>query len=173
MIKYYLMLIPNFDLVWLPVFKVVVAIFLGGLIGLERELAAKPAGLRTHMLVAGASSLLVILGEIMIKQYAADTALTGAIRADPIRIIEAIITGISFLGAGTIIFRGQRESVEGLTTAASILFAAAIGITVALHRYFLAIILTIFVILILLVLGYIERFIRKFRRPFHEEKSNE
>ncbi|HKK45838.1 MAG TPA: MgtC/SapB family protein [Balneolaceae bacterium] len=163
----------DYDLVWLPVLKVIIAIFLGGLIGLERELASKPAGLRTHMLVAGASALLVILGDIMIKQYAGNTALTGATRADPIRIIEAIITGISFLGAGTIIFRGHRESVEGLTTAASILFAAAIGITVALHRYFLALIITLVVIVILFWLGYIERFIRKYRRPFQKEEPDE
>jgi len=165
------MLSLNYNLVWIPVLKVIFAIILGGLIGLERELAAKPAGLRTHMLVAGASALLVILGDIMIHQYA-QASLTGATRADPIRIIESIVTGISFLGAGTIIFRNREESVEGLTTAASILFAAAIGITVALHRYFLAAILTVVVILILFGLGYIERFIRKFRRPF-EEKSNE
>jgi len=162
----------DYNMIWLPVIKVIIAIFLGGLIGLERELAAKPAGLRTHMLVAGASALLVILGDVMINQYA-DTALTGATRADPIRIIESIVTGISFLGAGTIIFRNRKESVEGLTTAASILFAAGIGITVALHRYILASILTIVVIVILFWLGYVERFIRKYRRPFHEERTDE
>ena len=162
----------DYNLIWLPVMKVVIAIFLGGLIGLERELAAKPAGLRTHMLVAGASALLVILGDVMINQYA-DAALSGATRADPIRIIESIVTGISFLGAGTIIFRNRKESVEGLTTAASILFAAGIGITVALHRYILALILTIVVIVILFWLGYVERFIRRYRRPFYEEKTDQ
>ncbi len=145
----------EFDTQAIAVLKVFGAALLGGLIGLERELAAKPAGLRTHMLVTGVASLLVVLGDFMI-QYYGSSPFVNAIQADPIRIMEAIITGISFLGAGTIIFRSGKESVEGLTTAASILFAAAIGITVALNQFFLALILTIGVLLILFVLGFIE-----------------
>lgn len=161
----------EFDLVWVPIIKVVFAMFLGGLMGLERELAKKPAGLRTHMLVAGASSLLVVLGDIMITNYGGST-FGEVIRADPIRIMEAIITGISFLGAGTIIFRNQDETVEGLTTAASILFAAAIGITVALHRYVLAGVLTIIAIVILFGLGYIEGFIKRLRQRLYDDNPN-
>jgi len=115
------MISMEFDPVWIPIIKVVFAMFLGGLMGLERELAQKPAGLRTHMLVAGASSLLVVLGDVMIANYST-SSFVQAIQTDPIRIMEAIITGISFLGAGTIIFRNQDETVEGLTTAASILY---------------------------------------------------
>jgi putative Mg2+ transporter-C (MgtC) family protein len=159
------------DPVWILTAKVIFGIFLGSLIGLERELAAKPAGLRTHMLVAGASALLVLLGDIMINQYG-DGLLIEAVQADPIRIMEAIITGISFLGAGTIIFRNHEESVEGLTTAASILFAAAIGIAVALDQYTLASILTVVVIAILFGLGYIERLITKLRNRIYGENSN-
>lgn len=151
----------DFDVQFSEILKVFFAIFLGGLIGLERELASKPAGLRTHMLVAGASALFVVLGDIMIHQFA-DSSMIQAIRADPIRIMEAIITGISFLGAGTIIFKNQQESVEGLTTAASILFVSAIGITVALGQYSMAVLLTAAVIMILFALGYIERFISRF-----------
>lgn len=162
----------EFDLIWIPVFKVVFAMVLGGLMGLERELAQKPAGLRTHMLVAGASSLLVVLGDVMITNYSSGVVV-DAIQADPIRIMEAIITGISFLGAGTIIFRSTDQTVEGLTTAASILFAAAIGITVALHQYLLAAILTIIAIVILFGLGYIERFIKRLRSRFYENQSND
>lgn len=153
----------EFDLIWTPIIKVVFAMFLGGLMGLERELASKPAGLRTHMLVAGAASLLVVLGDVMIINYGG-SPFVEAIQADPIRIMEAIITGISFLGAGTIIFRNRDESVEGLTTAASILFAASIGITVALQRYLLAALLTIIAIVILFGLVYIERFIKRFQQ---------
>lgn len=152
----------EFDAHLPEVIKVLGSLLLGGLIGLEREFASKPAGLRTHMLVSGASTLFVILGSFMIQQYA-HSDLSSAIRADPIRIMEAIITGISFLGAGTIIFKNHKESVEGLTTAASILFVAAIGITVALNEYALASILTVFVILILFALGYVERRIKRFR----------
>jgi putative Mg2+ transporter-C (MgtC) family protein len=165
----------SYELVGLPILKVLGAILLGGLIGLERELAAKPAGLRTHMLVAGAASLMVLWGDVMIRMYSTespDSALIRAIQADPIRIMEAIITGISFLGAGTIIFKNQKESVEGLTTAASILFAAAIGIGVALNQYLLSIILTFVVIIILFSLSYIEKFIKKLRHWTSYDKKN-
>lgn len=157
---------------WIPITKVVFAMFLGGLIGLERELASKPAGLRTHILVAGAASLLVVLGDVMIMKYSGSSAVS-AIRADPIRIMEAIITGISFLGAGTIIFRNRDETVEGLTTAASILFAAAIGITVALQRFILGSVLTVIAIVILFGLGYIESFIERLRDRVFHDKPNE
>ena len=160
------------EVFWDPVIKVVAAMVLGGLIGLEREIADKPAGLRTHILVSGASSLLVVLGDVMIMQYSG-SIFAEVIRADPIRIMEAIITGISFLGAGTIIFRSRDETVEGLTTAASILFSAAIGITVALQQFALATILTILAIVILVGLGYIERFLERLRRRYYDDKSND
>lgn len=152
----------EFDAQFWSVLKVMAAMFLGGLIGLERELASKPAGLRTHMLVTGSAALLVVLGDYMI-QYYGSSSFVAAIQTDPIRIIEAIITGISFLGAGTIIFRRGDEIVEGLTTAASILFAAAIGIAVALDQFLMAAILTVMVIVILYALGFIEGWIQKFR----------
>ncbi|HSO27216.1 MAG TPA: MgtC/SapB family protein, partial [Anaerolineales bacterium] len=96
--------------------EVLLAMILGGLIGIEREAENKPAGLRTHMLVAGASTLFVILGKIASEQFA---ALLGPdyVRVDAVRIIQAIVVGISFLGAGTIYQRGKSKDVEGLTTA--------------------------------------------------------
>lgn len=115
---------------------IAVAMGLGALIGAEREAAEKPAGLRTHMLVAGAASLLTSLGVVAVESFAGE-GLASFVRADPIRILEAIITGVAFLGAGTIIRRGGR-SVEGLTTAASLLFTAGIGVTIALSLYVLA-----------------------------------
>lgn len=149
---------------WEIVGKVAFSIFLGGLIGLEREWASKPAGFRTHMLIAGASTLFVILGDIMIRSFAAETV-PDMMRADPIRIMEAIITGISFLGAGTIIFKDQMNTVEGLTTAASILFVSAIGIAVALDLFVLSSLLTGMVIIILLVLGRIQNRIEGGKAP--------
>lgn len=153
----------EFDAQFWSVIKVAGAMLLGGLIGLERELASKPAGLRTHMLVTGSAALLVVLGDYMI-QYYGSSSFVAAIQTDPIRIIEAIITGISFLGAGTIIFRRGDEILEGLTTAASILFAAAIGIAVALDQFLMGAILTVMVIMILYALGFIEGWIKKFRK---------
>jgi len=134
---------------------VALAMCLGGLVGLDREAARKPAGLRTHMLVSGAAALLVLLGNVMVENY--ETKVASRLTSDPIRIIEAVITGVSFLGAGTII-RNQRESgqVEGLTTAASLLLAAAIGISVALAQFVVALGLTILILLVLRVLGYVE-----------------
>lgn len=143
---------------WEIVAKVAFAIFLGGLIGLEREWAAKPAGFRTHMLIAGAATLFVILGDVMVEQFT-ERAVLETLQTDPIRIMEAIITGISFLGAGTIIFKDQIDTVEGLTTAASILFVAGIGMAVALDLYLLSFLLTAMVILILLVLGFAQNMI--------------
>lgn len=128
------------------------AMILGGLVGLDREAARKPAGLRTHMLVSGAAALLVLLGQVMVRNY--DAKLASLLTSDPIRIIEAIITGVSFLGAGTIM-RRESNQVEGLTTAASLLLAAAIGICVALSQWIVAVGLTLLVLLVLRFLGYL------------------
>jgi len=151
--------------------KVVYAILMGGLIGLEREIAEKPAGLRTHMLVTGAATLLVILGDFMVERFGTSEFIQ-AIQADPIRIMEAIITGISFLGAGTIIFKSKKETVEGLTTAASILFAAGIGIAVALNQIYLATVITFLVIIILFAVGYIEVGINRIKNMIPKKKNN-
>lgn len=120
------------------------SILLGGIIGFDRELADKPAGLRTHMLVAASATLLVGLAPILVTAFDADPEV---LRSDPIRVMEAVVTGVAFLGAGTII--RQKAGVEGLTTAASLLFVAAVGMTVALSQYVLAIGLTILNLLVL------------------------
>jgi putative Mg2+ transporter-C (MgtC) family protein len=114
---------------------VLLAFLVGGTIGYERESANKPAGLRTHMLVCGAAALLVGLGRILMAEFHSEVG-GGSIRTDPTRVIEAMITGVSFLGAGTII-RG-RNHVAGLTTAASLLVTAAIGASIALGQFVLA-----------------------------------
>ena len=128
--------------------QVVLAALLGALIGLDREAADKPAGLRTHVLVASASTMLVALGNIAAAQFTVNLG-EAIIRTDPIRIIEAVVTGVSFLGAGTIIRYRNKQKVEGLTTAASILVAAAIGIGVALSQIVLAVGVTIIVLIAL------------------------
>ncbi|HWN08211.1 MAG TPA: MgtC/SapB family protein [Pyrinomonadaceae bacterium] len=127
--------------------EVALAMLLGGIIGFERELADKPAGFRTQMLVAGAAALLVGLGDAMVLRFVGDSKLD--VTADPIRIVEAIITGISFLGAGTIFRRDQSEQVQGLTTAASILLCAAVGISVALRQFVLAVGVTLLALIVL------------------------
>lgn len=135
----------DFATEWPTLGKLLLAVVLGGLIGFEREVADRPAGLRTHMLVAGAATLLVILAERLVHQFQPESV----VQHDPVRVIEAIIVGISFLGAGTI-FRNKEagEPVQGLTTAASVLFTAVVGIGVALEAYVLvvgAVVLILFI----------------------------
>jgi len=126
----------------------------GGIIGLEREISGKPAGLRTHIFVAASSALLMLLGLGLIEDSWSRSE-QQVVAADPVRIIQAIIVGISFLGAGTIIHEGGVR-VEGLTTAASILLTAAIGIAVAMHWYLLAFGGALAPVLVLAVVGRIE-----------------
>lgn len=121
--------------------QVAIAMGLGALIGFERELAHKPAGLRTHMLVSGAASLLVALGFTIVRRFGA-SAQYPLVRVDPVVVIQAVVTAVGFLGAGTILRHADGNSsgehVEGLTTAASLLFVAALGTCVALRQYLLA-----------------------------------
>ena len=135
--------------------EVALAMLLGGVIGFEREMADKPAGFRTQMLVAGAAALLVGLGDALLLRFLAEGKTN--VNADPIRIVEAIVTGISFLGAGTIFRRSSSEQVEGLTTAASILLCAAVGISVALRQFVLAIGVTVLALIVLRGLTAVEK----------------
>lgn len=139
------------------------AMLLGAIIGFEREVEGKPAGLRTHMLVAGAATLFVALADVVVGRFGADLGVE-LVRSDPVRIIEAVVTGISFLGAGTIVLRRGKQQVEGLTTAASILFTAAVGVGVALAQFVLAIGVTLLVLLILRGLGLLEARLGKGQR---------
>lgn len=136
------------------VLEVIIAMTLGAVVGYDREASDKPAGLRTHMLVAGAAALFVGLGSIIAQLY---TDISGSrIQTDPIRVFEAIITGISFLGAGTIIRHRENDKVEGITTAASLLMTAAIGATIGLSQWFLGIVLTVLVLLVLRLIGKVK-----------------
>ncbi len=136
--------------------EIALAMLLGGLIGVEREIARKPAGFRTHMLVAGAAALFVGLGAALIRHFGAGDG-TASLSYDPIRIVEAVITGVSFLGAGTIFRRGQGDHVEGLTTAASLLLSAAVGISTALREFGIAIGVTLLTLLVLRGLNWLEQ----------------
>jgi putative Mg2+ transporter-C (MgtC) family protein len=136
--------------------EVFVAMILGGIIGIERSTANKPAGFRTHMLVAGAAALLVGLSDALIYRFSPG-AYTDLIESDPIRVIQAIIAGISFLGAGTIFRHPKKQHVEGLTTAASLLLSGAIGISVALRQFVLAVAVTVLTLAVLRGVDFIER----------------
>jgi len=126
--------------------KLLIACILGGVIGLERELTKHPAGLRTHILVSLGSAAFVISGIFMATQ-------TG-IHADPGRIMQGVITGVGFIGAGAIMKDGL--SVRGLTTAASLWVASAVGLLVGIGMLYLALALTVLSFLALLVSRHAE-----------------
>ncbi len=124
--------------------RLIFAVIAGGLIGLEREVVHRPAGVRTHMLVCLGAALFVL---VTLETLPNETA----------RIIAGIATGIGFLGAGTI-FKAENE-VHGLTTAASIWAVAAVGIAVGLG-YYLMMLIAVVLILIILNLNRLEFFKR-------------
>lgn len=132
---------------------VALAMVLCAFIGIEREMADKPAGFRTHMLVGGASALLVKLSSIIVDTLPVSSSL---IQVDPIRVMEAIIAGVSFLGAGTIFRRSDKETTEGLTTAASLLFVAGVGVSVATGQWVLAVCVTGMALLVLRGAGWLQ-----------------
>lgn len=140
--------------------RLVIAMVLGGIIGFERERTGKDAGLRTHMLVALGAALFVSFNDLF---AAASMSLAPAgpagnfrVQIEPLAIVEAIVTGISFLGAGTIFVGGRRNRVKGLTTAASIWATAALGIAVGLERYVLATGATLLIFLTLHVTTWVD-----------------
>mgnify|MGYP000287425707 FL=1 len=132
------------------VLRLFVAAMLGGVIGLEREYRAKEAGFRTHFLVALGSGLFMIL-----SQFGFDDVLAHyeKVSLDPSRIASQVVTGIGFIGAGTIIF--QKHVVRGLTTAAGLWVTSAIGMTAGAGMYVLSIATTVLVLLCLEALYFI------------------
>ena len=126
-----------------------VSTLLGTLVGWERQMGRKPAGLRTHTLVCMGSTLFVLL-----TAHAA-TAFGGGHNVDPTRIIHGVVTGVGFLGAGTIM--RQEGFVHGLTTAASVWMVAALGVAVGCGAYTLAIAGTVLALVVLEGYRWIER----------------
>ena len=119
--------------------RLIFATVAGGLIGLEREVVHKPAGVRTHMLVCLGSALFMII--------AIDSIAPEAFADATSRIIAGVVTGVGFLGAGTI-FKSKVE-VHGLTTAASIWAVAAVGLAIGLGYYFISIVSVVLVLIVL------------------------
>lgn len=126
------------------ILRLLLAAALGGMIGLEREHSGKPAGFRTNMLIC--------LGAALITEVSFSVAFTAS--GDPGRIAAQIVSGIGFLGAGTILH--ARGSVYGLTTAATLWVVAAIGMAVGARAYLAAVVATSLVMLALMLLGRVE-----------------
>jgi putative Mg2+ transporter-C (MgtC) family protein len=136
--------------------KLALAILLGGAIGLEREIAGKPAGLRTNILIC--------IGAVLITDVSMDIGLgpNGQRFGDPARLAAQIVSGIGFIGAGTIM--QARGTVTGLTSAATIWVVAAIGIAIGAGRYIEATGAGLLVALVLAGLGNLEHRLRRARR---------
>lgn len=116
------------------ILRLIVAVLLGAVVGIERELTDKPAGLRTHMLVSLGSCLFTI---VSVYEF----------QMDPARIAAGIVAGIGFIGAGTIL--SERDRVIGITTAASLWVTAAIGLSIGVGNYVLSLVTAALVVLIL------------------------
>ncbi|MEC0183934.1 MgtC/SapB family protein [Paenibacillus peoriae] len=141
------------------ILRLVLSMLLGGFIGFERERSNHAAGLRTHIMVSLGSTLIMLLSIYGFDDFIKD----ANVRVDPARLAAAVITGVGFLGAGTILFTGK--AITGLTTAASIWVVAAIGLGVGAGFYFPSIAATVLVFLNLRVFNKIElRYMRERER---------
>lgn len=152
------------------VLAVIYAMSLGGVIGLERELKSRPAGFRTHMLVAGAAAFLVSGTQLLVADLQAEagaqiTPASRLLNVDPLRMIEAVVAGVSFIGAGCIFASRDGDTVHGITTAATLLMVASIGLCVGLGYTRLAGGVTLVTLLVLVVLKRIEHWIHTRQEP--------
>ncbi|MBI3071032.1 MAG: MgtC/SapB family protein [Deltaproteobacteria bacterium] len=139
-----------------PALRIALAVLLGGIIGLERELHGKSAGLRTNILICAGSCALMIVS--------VHFATSGSFpNADPARIAAQVVSGIGFIGAGAIL--QSRGSVIGLTTAATIWVVAGVGLCVGAGLFAPAILITLFMLFVLVILGRIETIV--FRSRMH------
>ncbi len=133
-------------------FQLTLALVLGALVGLERTVAGKEAGMRTFALVTIGSCLFVTVGDIVAQHAASEFSF------DPLRMASSIVTGIGFLGAGLIIFQHE---LKGLTTAAALWVSAAIGIAIGFKLYLIAVFATFLTLFVFIVLWFLEHYLEK------------
>ncbi len=146
------------------IIRVAMAVGLGALLGVERTLAGKTAGLRTYAMVSLGSCLFIIISQIVSLNN------INLFSFDPLRIGAQIIAGIGFIGAGLVIF--QDNKVVGLTTAAGIWVSAGIGMACGFGMFGVAIVALVFALIIFTVLWFVEKILRKvnYNSPEGEEK---
>lgn len=145
------------------ILRLVVAVVLGMLIGVERVFVHKEAGMKTHALVSLGAAVFVIISEMIALKYG------GIAGFDPSRIASQVIVGIGFLGAGSIMLQGSRLS--GLTTAGGLWVTAGIGMAAGFGFYNLAAVTTVLVLIVMTVVNIFERPIRKFSGDITEPKA--
>ena len=133
---------------WVILGRAALAMLLVALLGWEREYRARPAGLRTHMLVGLSSALFAGLGELYLEHH-------PQLQTDPLRVLQAVVTGVSFLGAGTV-FVSRDHGVQGLTTAATLWTASAVGVACGLGEALLGAGVTGLALVVLIAARWIE-----------------
>ena len=140
--------LPDLEQATRVVFKLVLAALLGGLLGFEREASGKSAGLRTHMLVAMGAAMFMTIALLL-----------GVTPQESSRVIQGVIAGVGFLGAGAILksSNGGEEDVKGLTSAAGIWFTAAIGVAVGVGEESAAIFCTVIALVVLMVVPWLTK----------------
>lgn len=143
-------LIASHGMTFLQLF---LAMVLGGLVGLERTLAGKTAGLRTFALVCMGSTLFVLIAALISEEFAVIS------NYDPLRVASSIVTGIGFIGAGLIIF--DNKAVHGLTTAAGLWVSAAIGVAIGFEMYLIAVFATALVLFTFVPMWHLERMVKR------------
>jgi putative Mg2+ transporter-C (MgtC) family protein len=141
--------------------RLLAATLLGAVIGIQRERAGKPAGLRTHMLVTLGTAVFVLV-----------CAGVGMSLDGLSRVIQGVITGIGFIGAGSILKLSEQRDVQGLTTAAGVWMTAAVGVAVGLGSLGVALLSTLFTIFILSFSRRIERSVDEGRAAEVEARNN-
>lgn len=141
--------------------RLLLAALFGGLVGLERERKSWAAGMRTHMMVCVGSALIMMVSSFGF----ADILGTANVTLDPSRVAAQVVSGIGFIGAGTILFTKQGGTIRGLTTAAGLWTVAAIGLATGGGMYFAAIFTTALALIILWALQPIERMYAQRFRP--------
>ena len=142
--------IPEARNLWIIVISLLAATVLGAVFGIQRERAGKPAGLRTHILVSFGTAVVVLA-----------CAGSGMDMDGQSRVIQGIVTGIGFIGAGSILKVSEERDIRGLTTAAGLWLTAAIGVASGLGMIGLAVITAIFALIILAAEGVVARFRKK------------
>lgn len=147
-----------YDLSWDMALRLLMSSVLGGLIGLEREVHGRPAGFRTHLLVSLGSCLFVLSSIYIYKLYGNFSGVVP-VGVDPARIAAQVVTGIGFLGAGAII--REKASIRGLTTAACLWVAAAVGLACGVGMYVTAISVTVLSLFSLLLLKKVEKILNR------------
>ena len=145
-------MVSNYEIL----FRLLLAAFLGGVVGLEREVHGRPAGVRTYLLLCMGSALIMVVSEFLFLKFQVQGDI---LRADPGRIAAQAVTGIGFLGAGVIMH--YRDSIRGLTTAAGVWVACAVGLAVGAGFYLFGSAVTALTLISLVGIKAFERHLKK------------